>query len=114
MRYALFKEVLRRQKRKKRKLNTGEAVGRENGGESDEDETDEDAEGEEDDEVPERMTAPPKAKAQAKPQEEKKLPETQSSAWVDDGQDVQMAVADDNSATAAADAPLPGDLSSQR
>jgi len=67
LRYALFKDVVKRQRRKKRKANHGnaEARGDEDGEEgSDEDEDDQASEGEA---VPERMAvpAPPAMKAKA-------------------------------------------------
>jgi DNA replication licensing factor MCM3 len=87
MRFALFKEVVRakRQKRKKRKLNDGEAAGGNEEGESDEEETDEDAEGE--DEASERMTMPaPRAQEAAA----KKLSDDSENA--DGDGDIQMAI----------------------
>lgn len=86
MRFALFKEVLKRQKRKKRKLNTGEAAGGRGGGdeETEGEESDEDAEGEDDDQIPERMSMPSPAKAKGKV---KDVPKT---AWEGMDDDVQM------------------------
>jgi DNA replication licensing factor MCM3 len=87
MRFALFKEVVRarRQKRKKRKLNDGEATGGNEAGESDEEETDEDAEGEDD--VVERMTMPAPRAQEATPV---KLHDESENADVDG--DIQMAI----------------------
>jgi DNA replication licensing factor MCM3 len=58
LRYALFKEVVKRQRRKKRKLNHGGATARrgEEGSDSDDENSEEDAEQEE--EEPERMAGP--------------------------------------------------------
>ena len=83
LRFALYKEVLKRQRRKKRKLNSGgaSASGEEEG--SDE-ETGDEEDDEEDIEGPERMQAPAPAKA-------KDLPElSQDPIWGEENQDVQM------------------------
>jgi len=94
MRFALFKEVPKRQRRKKRKLNHGGAMRKGSAGsdsDNDDDGSDDDgdASGDED-EVPERMSMPPAA-APAAPQDP---------IWGAESQDVDM----------AADEPLP-DLS---
>jgi DNA replication licensing factor MCM3 len=93
MRFALFKEVLKRQRRKKRKLNTGEATGGKDGETDGEVSDDDDAEGEVDDAPTERMRTPsPTLQGKAPPPTKaKETPQTQSSAWADDSQDVQMA-----------------------
>lgn len=82
MRFALYKEVLKRQRKKKRKLNSGAARG---AGAGDDEGTDDETEGEEEDEedveVPERMSVPPA----------KNVPKaSQDPIWGDDSQDVQM------------------------
>ncbi|GLB36486.1 putative MCM family protein [Lyophyllum shimeji] len=82
MRFALFKEVPRRQRRKKRKLNDGGAARK--GG--DRESSDEDADGsdEEMDTPVERMTAPPpnpKSATRNQPQDP---------VWGDESQDIQM------------------------
>lgn len=83
MRFALYKEVLKRQRRKKRKLNNGDASGV---GGDDDDESDEESD-EEDEEVPKRMSAPPV------PAKDKDVPQaSQDPIWRDDSQDVQMDV----------------------
>ena len=83
MRFALYKEVLKRQRRKKRKLN-GAASTRDEEEGSDEETGDE--EDEEDVEEPERMQAPAPPKA-------KNLPEhSQDPIWGEESQDVQMDV----------------------
>jgi DNA replication licensing factor MCM3 len=82
MRFALYKEVLKRQRKKKRKLNGGGASGARGDDEGSEEETD----GEEDEdeiEVPQRMSVPP-AKSKDVPQP------SQDPIWGDDSQDVQM------------------------
>ena len=102
MRFALFKEVPKRVRRKKRRPTVGEAKD----GETDEEEQSEpDVDGEDEDEVvTERMSKPaprpqPRAKSKAK-----ETPATQSSAWRDDSQDVQMDV--DGAASADSDGKL--------
>ena len=85
--YALFKEVLKREKRKKRKLNTGErGAGTQGEDDDEEDGTDQDASGDEDDEQPSRLPEnPPRAQASETQQE------SQSTIWQNDSQDVDMA-----------------------
>ncbi|TDL28827.1 ATP dependent DNA helicase [Rickenella mellea] len=78
LRYALFKEVLKREKRKKRKLNTGAA---QPGSESDEEE----GEGEESDEEPEPPQRMPDA---PKPDRAQSQGATQDTIWGDESQDV--------------------------
>jgi DNA replication licensing factor MCM3 len=59
LRYALFKDVVKRQRRKKRKLNHGGASARGEEGSDDEEDAENSEEDEEDEETPpERMTAP--------------------------------------------------------
>jgi len=66
MRFALFKEVLKRQRRQKRKLNNGAALAKDGDGEGSEDESDgEESAGEQD--PPARMSMPPQAPAKAPP-----------------------------------------------
>lgn len=81
MRFALFKEVLKRQRRKKRKLNNGEtAEGK--GGDGSEDETEGDS-GDEP-EAPARMSVPLTKAVPEQP--------SQDPIWGDDSQDLQMEV----------------------
>lgn len=84
MRFALFKEVPKRQRRKKRKLNDGGATRK---GE-DRDGSDEETDGsdEEMDTPVERMTAPAVAKSKSPPRN----PPPQDPVWGDESQDVQM------------------------
>ena len=77
MRFALYKEVLKRQKKKKRKLPNGVGQQPSAAGDTD-DESDED-EDEEEEAAAERMQVPP---AKPKP--------SQDPVWQDDSQDVQM------------------------
>lgn len=79
LRFALFKEVPKRQRRKKRKLNDGNAVRKGEGSGSDESESGES--GDEADQPNERMSMPPQAP---------RNPETQDPIWGEDSQDVQM------------------------
>lgn len=82
MRFALYKEVLKRERRKKRKLNNGDATGVKG---DDDDESDEESDEEEDEEAPKRMSAPPA------PAKGKEVPQaTQDPIWGDSSQDVQM------------------------
>lgn len=84
IRFALYKEVLKRQRRKKRKLNGGASAAK--GDEEGSDEETGDEEEDEEVEEPERMQAPAPAKA-------KDLPEpSQDPIWGDESQDVQMDV----------------------
>ena len=79
LRFALFKEVPKRQRRKKRKLNDGNAVRKGEGSGSEESESGES--GDEADQQNERMSMPPQAA---------RNPETQDPIWGEDSQDVQM------------------------
>lgn len=88
MRFALFREVPKRQHRKKRKLNNGAALRKGSDGSGDEDDSD----GSEDEQEPasasaERMVSPraPVSRSSAGPA---KLPE--DPIWGDESQDVQM------------------------
>lgn len=88
MRFALFKEVPKRQRRKKRKLNSGAAR---NGDKSDE------SNDESDDEGPERMNMPPSATpvGAAVKTRSKSVPvnqQPQDPIWGDESQDTQMEV----------------------
>jgi DNA replication licensing factor MCM3 len=87
MRFALFKEVLKRQRRKKRKLNNGAAAGgkREGGEQGSDDETDGEDTGDEQD-PPERMSMPPKVLVKAIP---KRQP-SQVPSWAGEGLDLQI------------------------
>lgn len=88
MRFALFKEVPKRVRRKKRKLNDGGAVRKGEDAEG----SDDDSDGSEDEMNPqvERMTMPPAgpatAQARAAPQNEVAL----DPIWGNESQDVQM------------------------
>ena len=86
MRFALFKEVPKRQRRKKRKLNDGGAARKR----EDQEESDEDSEGSDDETTPpvERMTIPPPAPAKPSPP----LPHPHDPIWGDDSQGSQMEV----------------------
>ncbi|KAF5375181.1 hypothetical protein D9758_000036 [Tetrapyrgos nigripes] len=88
MRFALFKEVPKRQRRKKRKLNTGGAMRRGSvDGDSDDDDDGSGDEGDasgDEDEVPERMSMPPAAAPAAGAA-------TQDPIWGAESQDVDMA-----------------------
>ncbi|PFH50774.1 hypothetical protein AMATHDRAFT_60425 [Amanita thiersii Skay4041] len=80
LRFALFREVPKRQRRKKRKLNDGNAVHRGDEGESDE-ESDGDESGRESEAQDGRMSMPPQAPGNE---------DSQDPIWGDDSQDVQM------------------------
>jgi DNA replication licensing factor MCM3 len=88
MRFALFKEVPKRQRRKKRKLNDGGAARK--GEDADGSEDDSDGSGDEMDTPVERMTMPPVAPVAA----QKRAPPRSEAAldpiWGDESQDVQM------------------------
>ncbi|KAF8632620.1 hypothetical protein AX15_001822 [Amanita polypyramis BW_CC] len=81
LRFALFREVPRRQRRKKRKLNDGNALRRGEGPGSDE-ESESDESGDEANQQNGRMSMPPQAPAN---------PESQDPIWGEDSQDVHMA-----------------------
>ncbi|KAH7927392.1 MCM-domain-containing protein [Leucogyrophana mollusca] len=89
MRFALYKEVAKRQKRKKRKLNRGGATTGK-GEDGSQESSDEDESGDEGDgpEVPERMSMPPQPNGALLPNN----PATQDSLWNDASQDLQMDV----------------------
>lgn len=94
LRFALFKEVLRRTRRKKRKLNNGAVEALDEDDEDGEAEGASDEESEEEEEAPQRMATPkPKAKPVPKP--------SPGAAW--DADDVQMGDGPDVAADAAAD-----------
>ena len=76
LRFALFREVPKRQRRKKRKLNDGNAVRRGDGSGSDESDSNDEAE-----QQNERMSMPPQAPGNS---------ESQDPIWGEDSQDVQM------------------------
>ncbi|KAG2756527.1 MCM-domain-containing protein [Suillus brevipes Sb2] len=88
MRYALYKEVAKRQKKKKRKLNRAGAAGHDDDDSQDSSDEDENDQGEDEQaEVPERMSLPPQAPAN------KQLANNQSSQdtlWNDSSQDLPM------------------------
>lgn len=98
MRFALFKEVPKRQRRKKRKLNDGGAVRKREGQE----ESDEDSEGSDDEINPsvERMTIPTPAPA-AKPSPP--LVHPNDPIWGDGTQDSQMEVTQSTAAAGPTD-----------
>jgi DNA replication licensing factor MCM3 len=90
MKFALFKEVPKRKRRKKRKLNTGGAVGGKG-----EDGSGEESDGEEtsdEHEIPERMSLPPASPARVKAVQDKQP--SQDPIWGDESQDLQMDVDD--------------------
>jgi DNA replication licensing factor MCM3 len=88
MRFALFKEVQKRQRRKKRKLNNGAATSG-NGDDGSEDETDEEGSDDEQ-EGPERMSLP--QSQPAKPKGFSDSSQGEQAIWGDDSQDIQMDV----------------------
>ncbi|KIJ68703.1 hypothetical protein HYDPIDRAFT_173365 [Hydnomerulius pinastri MD-312] len=90
MRYALYKEVAKRQrqKRKKRKLNHGGATtGRGEDGSQDSSEEEESGDEDEQPEVAERMSIPPQPPNGVQPPNNQG---SQDSLWHDDSQDLQM------------------------
>ncbi|KZP32292.1 ATP dependent DNA helicase [Athelia psychrophila] len=100
MRFALYKEVLKRQKKKKRTGPNGTRGAGEDASDDDEEEaTDEEGE------VAQRMEVP-SAKAVPKA--------SQDPVWQDDSQDVQMDMAPDAPVPAPAPAPRPDGLDAQR
>jgi DNA replication licensing factor MCM3 len=91
MRYALYKEVAKRQrqKRKKRKLNRGATLGKDGDGSqdsSDDDDEDDDAEDEQP-EATERMSMPPQGPTNVQPAN---LHGSQDTLWNDGSQDLPM------------------------
>ncbi|KAF7306557.1 DNA helicase [Mycena indigotica] len=104
MRFALFKEVPRRQRRKKQKLNSGGAHAEGDGAETEAEDSEED-----EPEVPTRMSMPPQKGKNTPSPEPEPAPQapapTQDPIWGDESQDVTMEV----DAPAAA-----GQLSSDR
>jgi DNA replication licensing factor MCM3 len=93
MRFALFREVPKRQRRKKRKLNNGAAVRKGSDG------SDDDSESDDSDDEPapapaERMTSPPVVTTVAP------VPLPKDPTWTDESQDVTMTV-DEQPATAS-------------
>ena len=84
LRFALYKEVLRRKARKKRKVNQPGATQPE--GSDDEDEGEEDEEEEDEEEAPQRMEQPAAEKAKDIPDAEL----AQDPVWGDGTQDVEM------------------------
>ena len=86
MRFALFKEVPRRQRRKKRKLNDGGAARK---GEDGEGSDDTDGSGDELDAPIERMSMPPAVVQGKSPGRDKVVHDP---IWGDESQDVQMEV----------------------
>ena len=89
MRYALYKEVAKRQKRKKPKLNRGGATtGRgEDGSQASSEEDSDDDGDDEQPEIPERENIP---QQQPNAGRHPDKPGTQNSLWQDDSQDVNM------------------------
>ncbi|RDB28380.1 DNA replication licensing factor mcm3 [Hypsizygus marmoreus] len=86
MRFALFKEVPKRQRRKKRKLNNGGAARK--GEDRDRSDEETDGSGDETDAPVERMSAPPAPQARSLPPNEP----LRDPIWGDESQDVQMDV----------------------
>ncbi|KAJ7462807.1 MCM2/3/5 family-domain-containing protein [Mycena galericulata] len=110
MRFALFKEVPKRERRKKRKLNTGGAS-RDDGESEGEDSDDEPA-------PPARMSMPPQAKAKGSPSPEPEpapaaAAATQDPIWGEDSQDVTMDI-DEPPAAGAGSAAEDGGIQTQR
>lgn len=109
MRYALYKEVAKRnrQKRKKRKLNHGGATAGK-GEDGSQDSSDEDSDNDDDDdeqpETAERMNVP---QQQPNGGQVPNQPESQNSLWQDDSQDVQMVAVPATAAEPARDGGLP-------
>jgi DNA replication licensing factor MCM3 len=89
MRYALYKEVAKRQKKKKRKLNRAGAAGDKDEDDSqDSSDEDENDQGEDEQpEVPERMSMPPQAPANKQPASNQS---SQDTLWNDSSQDLAM------------------------
>jgi DNA replication licensing factor MCM3 len=89
MRYALYKEVAKRQKKKKRKLNRAGAAGDKDEDDSqDSSDEDENDQGEDEQpEVPERMSMPPQAPANRQPANNQS---SQDTLWNDSSQDLAM------------------------
>lgn len=88
MRFALFREVPKRQRRKKRKLNNGAAVRKGSDADgSDDGETDD---SEDEQEPAERLTSPTASRSRSSAPPAAQPPE--DPIWGDDSQDVQMAV----------------------
>ncbi|KAL0950726.1 hypothetical protein HGRIS_007502 [Hohenbuehelia grisea] len=107
MRFALFKEVPKRQRRKRRKLNDGRRVGKgrtdgseTEGTDEEEDEEDEDEEAQTDGALSLRMSMPP---SPAKGKGKSRTPEAraQDPIWGDESQDVEMEAGDAASAAPA-------------
>ena len=86
MRFALFREVPKRQRRKKRKLNSGAAV-RKGSDESDGEDDDEESDEEQEPAPAERMTTPGRTSRGPTAQ-----PVPRDPIWGDESQDVSMAV----------------------
>lgn len=88
MRYALYKEVAKRQKKKKRKLNRAGAAGHDDDDSQDSSDEDENDQGEDEQaEVPERMSMPPQAPASKQPANNQS---SQDTIWNDSSQDLPM------------------------
>jgi DNA replication licensing factor MCM3 len=90
MRFALFKEVPRRQRRKKRKLNDGGAARK--GEDADGSDDDSNGSGDELDTPVERMSMPPAADGAAQTRSPRRNQVAQDPVWGDESQDVQMEV----------------------
>lgn len=90
MRFALFKEVPRRQRRKKRKLNDGGAARKGEDAEGSND--DSDGSGDELDTPVERMSIPPQAGATPQAKSPRRNQVAQDPIWGDESQDVLMEV----------------------
>ncbi|KAJ7225940.1 MCM2/3/5 family-domain-containing protein [Mycena pura] len=118
MRFALFKEVPRRERRKKRKLNTGGARREGEGADSEGEGEDSD---DEEPQTPARMSMPPQAKGKGTPTPEPEpsagarappATEMQDPIWGDESQDVGMDI--DVPPAAAGGVAEDGNISPQR
>ncbi|KAG8220061.1 MCM2/3/5 family-domain-containing protein [Butyriboletus roseoflavus] len=109
MRYALYKEVAKRQrqKRKKRKLNHGGATagkGEDGSQDSSDEESDDDGDDDQQPEIAERVKMP---QQQPKGGQLSDQPQSQNSLWQDDSQDVKMVTVPAAAADPARDGGLP-------
>ena len=100
MRYALFKDVVKRQRRKKHKANHGgAAAGSDEGGEEGSDENDDEDQASGEEGQPERMTVPAPATVKAKAIDRATPGISQDPIWGAQDQDVQMDLDSTASAT---------------
>jgi DNA replication licensing factor MCM3 len=89
MRFALFREVPKRQRRKKQKLNSGAAIRKGSDQSGEEADDDEESDEEQGPVPPERMSTPARTSRAPTVQ-----PMLQDPIWGDDSQDISMAVDD--------------------